>query len=293
MKPQFADISPVVYGVRPFLDTAGAAPKTQYAYRLIGVIGGKAVCTKGDTDESLETGSVLYLCPGDMLGISARSSDFDAVEVFFDFLPYRTGLSRSSGDSVCDEQFNPLLCSNAVSFDDAPLFGAPGVFRSPETLTLLAAMLRYDPNGAFTDIAFRGLISAALATLVCGTSANGAGRRAHTAADIIAYINSHIDAELTPHGVAAVFGFHVNYANSLVKAQTGMPLGRYIKESKIRVADRLLAEGTLTLSQIAERLGYFDYSHFYKAYRSVTGSSPVRNGETVTDAANRQFPGGR
>ena len=53
-----------------------------------------------------------------------------------------------------------------------------------------------------------------------------------------------------------------------------------------RTADRMLAEGTLTLSQIAKKLGYFDYSHFYKAYRSVYGHAPVRTGDGVTDAAN-------
>lgn len=56
-----------------------------------------------------------------------------------------------------------------------------------------------------------------------------------------------------------------------------MNVSSYIKLKKISLAKQLIENTDLPLSEIAAELGYYDTSHFYRAYKSVTGFAPKKN----------------
>jgi AraC-like DNA-binding protein len=56
---------------------------------------------------------------------------------------------------------------------------------------------------------------------------------------------------------------------------TGMTVRRYILERKIEQAKDHLLTDNISFSQTAEELGFRDYSNFYKAFRKITGMTPL------------------
>ena len=62
----------------------------------------------------------------------------------------------------------------------------------------------------------------------------------------------------------------------LFKQTTGLTPHQYVLESRIEEAKRLLRQGTLGLSEIAQRLGFRDQSHFTARFRQATGVTPKR-----------------
>jgi transcriptional regulator GlxA family with amidase domain len=49
---------------------------------------------------------------------------------------------------------------------------------------------------------------------------------------------------------------------------------RWFLNARVKHAQTLLLNGTLPLAEIAVRLGFADQSHFTKAFRRATGTTP-------------------
>ena len=60
-----------------------------------------------------------------------------------------------------------------------------------------------------------------------------------------------------------------------IKRETGKTLSEYVRYVKIEYAKTLLAEDVYSLTELSMRLGYYDYSHFYKAFLLETGARPT------------------
>ena len=75
--------------------------------------------------------------------------------------------------------------------------------------------------------------------------------------------------------MSLLFSYHKNHINKLVKRETGKSLSEYIRYVRIKHAKTLIFEEGVSLSEISMRLGYFDYSHFYKAFYKETGMIPT------------------
>ena len=59
------------------------------------------------------------------------------------------------------------------------------------------------------------------------------------------------------------------------KAQTGESLGAYIRRRRMERAQDLLADSSLTIAQVAERLGYPQQAAFAQAFKQYTGMTPT------------------
>lgn len=64
------------------------------------------------------------------------------------------------------------------------------------------------------------------------------------------------------------------YLNEAVKAVTGMSVGAFIRNHVILNAKRMLVYTDLDVNEIAENLGYEDYSYFSRLFRKETGMTP-------------------
>jgi AraC family transcriptional regulator len=62
----------------------------------------------------------------------------------------------------------------------------------------------------------------------------------------------------------------------LFKHALGIPPHRYVLQERIREAQRKLAVGRMSISELALNLGFSDQSHFSRAFRKVTGTTPKR-----------------
>ena len=59
------------------------------------------------------------------------------------------------------------------------------------------------------------------------------------------------------------------------KIETGESVGAYVRRRRTERACDLLADSSLSMAQIAERLGYPQQAAFAQAFRQTTGLSPT------------------
>jgi YesN/AraC family two-component response regulator len=94
---------------------------------------------------------------------------------------------------------------------------------------------------------------------------------------ILLHIQQHIRSpeKLTVGYLATRFNLSKNYISEYFKKFTGKSLRDYITRYKIRLVQQRLANSTLTISQIADELGFTDESHLSRQFKKHSGLSPL------------------
>lgn len=92
--------------------------------------------------------------------------------------------------------------------------------------------------------------------------------------DIIAYIDQNYMQEISLGDLADLFFISKEHLSRLFKKETGKNLFSYIMELRLNEARRLLSGTTLTLDDIAYKLGFSNGNYFSKVFKKNIGQSP-------------------
>lgn len=102
------------------------------------------------------------------------------------------------------------------------------------------------------------------------------GRKADTfAKKIIEYLFQHYDEDINIKTLSSKFGYTEGYFSELFNKVMGMNLREYVNRLRITIADNIKKENpNITLSKIAERVGYNSWVTFYRAYNRYSTNKP-------------------
>ncbi len=90
----------------------------------------------------------------------------------------------------------------------------------------------------------------------------------------IAYMQAHIDENLTVEDICTVLHYNKSYIFRQFKKTTGSSLMAYFTKMKVEKAKRLLRESDMSISQIAASLSFDTANYFSKCFKKVTGYTP-------------------
>jgi len=88
------------------------------------------------------------------------------------------------------------------------------------------------------------------------------------------YILSHLDQKLVVEQIAEHFHYSRARLSTIFKSITGTGINEYITAERMHRAKFLLQEGQLTISQIAEVLGYPSAQYFTNKFHRAVGCAP-------------------
>ena len=106
------------------------------------------------------------------------------------------------------------------------------------------------------------------------TATKRQGINRQKADDILQYIHSHYDQPLTNKEIAEHFNYHENYISTLILKYTGLTLHQYVLNHKMHMAVVFLQSTTLSVGEVAEKVGMPDIKHFSKCFKKIIGHSP-------------------
>lgn len=89
-------------------------------------------------------------------------------------------------------------------------------------------------------------------------------------------VNQHLTSHLPMKYFADALGVSVSYLNDQVKKQTGLTPGELRRRTLMQEAKRMLANTSLSITEIADRLGYEDNAYFCRVFKKETGMPPSR-----------------
>ncbi len=91
---------------------------------------------------------------------------------------------------------------------------------------------------------------------------------------VIRYLNAHIAEPLSLDALAGEFYVSKFYLCRAFKRHNGISILGYINGKRVMMARQML-EGGETAAVVSERVGFSDYSTFYRAYRKAYGQAPT------------------
>lgn len=96
--------------------------------------------------------------------------------------------------------------------------------------------------------------------------------------DIVSQVRSYIDQNyfenITLPDLARRFSVDATYLSRVFKQDTGVNLMMYIAKHRVNRAKELLSEQALSITEIAQMVGYSDYAYFSRVFRKMEGISP-------------------
>lgn len=88
------------------------------------------------------------------------------------------------------------------------------------------------------------------------------------------YIADNFMNNISRQAIAHYVSLNPAYLSRLFKKETGQTLTEYITELRLDQSKRLLAETELTITLVAEKIGYKNYSYFSKIFKERYGITP-------------------
>jgi AraC family L-rhamnose operon regulatory protein RhaS len=92
--------------------------------------------------------------------------------------------------------------------------------------------------------------------------------------ELLAYLQTHFDQRLTVEGLAHRFATNRTTLQERFAAVTGRTIMDYVTALRIEVAQGLLRDTLLPVTEVGERAGYADAAAFSRAFRKAVGSAP-------------------
>lgn len=114
----------------------------------------------------------------------------------------------------------------------------------------------------------------------------GEGNRAAGAIkEIGAYIETHLDEDLSLVCLSKRFHFNPSYLSRIFKQESGLNLSEYIDKARIRKAKELLSHEGMKIHEVGARVGYEAAHSFTRFFKKSAGMTPQEYREASREAA--------
>ena len=171
---------------------------------------------------------------------------FESGEPFMDFIPYADARVRDRIHPVFEQLFR--------------LFTTPDACTTPETTALICRLLEdlFDP------------------ALFGNTPvAPGTGTEQQRFHDIRRFMEKQ-PGKVTRAQLEEAFHYSGDYLYKLVKRYTGLSIQDFALQISMKKAAQLLTTSDLRINEIAEQVGFHNFTQFYRAFRAAYGVTPRR-----------------
>ena len=98
---------------------------------------------------------------------------------------------------------------------------------------------------------------------------------------LVQTISSNAGRKLTLPQLADSAHISMTYMHRVFRTQLGMTPGKYLTKIRIEESKVLLREGSLSMGEIAKRLGFSNQQHFSRQFHAVAGMTPTEYVRTL------------
>ena len=102
----------------------------------------------------------------------------------------------------------------------------------------------------------------------------------------LAYIHCNFRSRIKAADVAKHVGYSPNYFSAEFKKQTGMEFQKYLRDSRLEFAKKLLLLSQLSVTEVCFECGFHTHQHFSRAFKNKFGVTPESMKEKSNEKSN-------
>lgn len=247
-------------------------PHIHREVEMLYVKDGKAEITVSDRKYSARAGDMVIVNPMEVHSVVAdRSVDYHQRCICFDSSLIADKVLREalvSGEAfVSGYHFNNDKITKELLDIFEELFSA--VSESSEEL--------YLESVAYISLLFAKLKKSGL--VVFNTKSN---KKSLFARNVQEYLSAHFHEQITSADIANELFYNQSYFCRLFRDNFGVSFLDYLMLYRISNAKLIMSSENISVSQVAERVGFLDASYFSRCFKRIAGISP-------TEYQKRQF----
>lgn len=91
---------------------------------------------------------------------------------------------------------------------------------------------------------------------------------------VVSYIKTHIDEDMPIELLAKQANISPRHLARLFQRDMGKPIGEFITEQRMQLACELLRDPAISVTLVADRVGYNNYSYFIRLFKRTNGVTP-------------------
>lgn len=224
----------------------------RYAAGIILITGGSGNYYKDKKVFPLKSGILLILNKGDKYRINAGEQGISYITTFFDILPEQ-GFQFMGVPQIVDISDYPHIKSG--------IRRALDVWNSRSDFYIMESRMIIEKN-----------LLEVLKSVVGVTATSNFDRRISPA---ISYIGKNFEKPINNEYLAELCDLSVTHFRRIFTRELGVSPLKYREKLRIDLAIKYIESETLSVSEIAEKLGYSDVFHFSKNFKNFIGKSPL------------------
>ena len=90
----------------------------------------------------------------------------------------------------------------------------------------------------------------------------------------MSFIHKNLPRSIGRAEIARAVYLNPEYLSRLFKKEMGIGLNDYLVQERMKIAQSLLKNTSFSISIVASKVGYINFSHFAKAFKKAFGMSP-------------------
>lgn len=104
--------------------------------------------------------------------------------------------------------------------------------------------------------------------------------------DCLNYVDFHYMEPLSLESLARKYSVNKNYLSSRFSKELGMTLTDYINLTRVRRSLKLLSNTSLSMQDVAERVGFTDANYYTRIFKKIHGSTPNEYRKSISPHKN-------
>ncbi len=252
-------------------------------YILYFITEGSMIIVEGDRKYTLQPGDTIIFDPSELHYGIEQNTDVKYRYVHFKWKDF-------SRFVIEDNQYNERLISNRVnsirmgdSFFCEPIYilakycTIHGEDMDSIELLFMEMEALYGNAKEFTQAVLGAKLIELLAALeqyCSGYLMSTNGKIHQISIDITAYLKTHYKEKISSRDIEENFHSNFNYLNRRFKENTGNTIFVFLNEYRISESMNLLKNSQLSISEIAELIGFCNEFYFSRVFKKFRGISP-------------------
>lgn len=278
-KINFSDIKPFVRYSQTLILPPDFSTTDVHAcdIRLVYVFSGTVKIKMDDRTYNAERGA-LFLYPSSTKYsiINTTGEDAKIMSINFDYTT-REGRPTSPIPTVPDRLWHASDAVENLSFEDEPSLSAPIHLETMQTLERIFNEMNdeFISSKPFSSTILGLLMHQALIAVVRRIAVGNGQKMTGLVYRVIDYIQENYASDLSNEEIGRHFNYHPNYINRVIQKHTGQSLHQYVLSCRVAKALEMLQTSGLSVTEVAERVGFSSIKHFSQTFKSIYGYSPI------------------